>query len=75
MTQSANELMSRGMECLTKTLGAVEAEEFVSLLLRERFDYTKWQREYFDGMAPGEFQANAAAHAKAHPYTGSAERL
>ena len=75
MTTSANELMSRGMECFPKTLGTVEAEKFVSLLLQERFDYTKWQREYFDGMAPGEFQTSAVAHAKAHPFTGSAERL
>lgn len=75
MTQSANELMQRGMECLTKALGAVEAEEFISLVLRERFNYTKWQREYFDSMAPGEFQANAVAYAKSHPYTGTAKRL
>lgn len=52
MTSSMNELMSRGMECLTETLGVVEAERFISLVIRERFDYTKWQREYFDKMPP-----------------------
>jgi len=40
MTSSMNELMSRGMECLTETLGVVEAERFISLVIRERFDYT-----------------------------------
>ena len=75
MTGSMNELMSRGMECLTQALGVVEAEEFISLVIRERFDYTKWQREYFDKMSPGEFQANALTYAQSHPYTGPAERL
>lgn len=75
MTSSMNELMSRGMECLTETLGVVEAERFISLVIRERFDYTKWQREYFDKMPPGVVQAQALAYGKAHPYTGPAERL
>ena len=75
MTSSMNELMCRGMECLTETLGVVEAERFISLVIRERFDYTKWQREYFDKMPPGAVQAQALAYGKAHPYTGPAERL
>ena len=39
------------------------------------FDYTVWQREYFDKMQPGEFTANAAAYAKSHPYTGKGQIL
>jgi hypothetical protein len=75
MTSSMNELMSRGMECLTETLGVVEAERFISLVIQERFDYTKWQREYFDKMPPGAFHAQALAYGKDHPYTGPADRL
>ena len=41
----------------------------------EKFDYTKWQRKYFDAMPSGEFQRQALEYAKAHPYTGEAERL
>ena len=41
------ELKNKGFEILTEALGIVEAERFVSLLLREPFDYTEWQRDLF----------------------------
>ena len=69
------ELMTRGMDCLVKNMGIVEAEYFIAAIQRERFDYTKWQREYFDAMPSGEFQRQALEYAKMHPYTGNAERL
>ncbi len=72
---ATTDIMNRGMECLTKSLGVIEAEQFIAAIIREKFDYTAWQRQYFDGMAPGEFHDNAVKYAKAHPYTGKAERL
>ena len=75
MTNSMNELMSRGMQCLTDAMGVVEAEAFISLVIRERFDYTKWQQAHFDRLAPDEFHSQALAYADAHPYKGQAERL
>ncbi len=41
------ELMTRGMDCLVKNMGIVEAEYFIAAIQRERFDYTKWHQEYF----------------------------
>ena len=38
------EIRTNGLQALVDALGAVEAERFVSLLLREPFDYTEWQR-------------------------------
>ncbi|HMQ97095.1 MAG TPA: hypothetical protein PKC42_03285 [Candidatus Nanoperiomorbaceae bacterium] len=32
------------MEALIQSLGEVEAERFISLMGREPFDYTRWQR-------------------------------
>ncbi|MBR4474941.1 MAG: hypothetical protein IKS55_15065 [Oscillospiraceae bacterium] len=75
MSSNTIELMNRGMECLTEALGVVDAEQFISVIIRERFDYTKWQRQYFDRMVPGEFHENVVKYAVVHPYTGSAERL
>ncbi len=75
MISGTVEIMNRGMECLTEKLGIVEAERFISIIIREKFDYTKWQRQYFDAMAPGEFNQRALEYAKEHPYTGNAERL
>ncbi|HPR94661.1 MAG TPA: hypothetical protein PKW67_11455 [Syntrophomonadaceae bacterium] len=31
------------MKILTEHLGKVEAERFIALIIREPFDYTKWQ--------------------------------
>lgn len=52
MNTTTSEIMRRGMECLTKQMGIVEAEQFISVIIREKFDYTKWQREYFDAKTP-----------------------
>ncbi|MBQ3617049.1 MAG: hypothetical protein II939_02645 [Bacteroidales bacterium] len=58
------DLLSRGMNCLVKTLGVIEAEYFISAVRRERFDYTKWQRDYFDNVDLESFVSNAADYAK-----------
>ena len=75
MTASTIEIMNKGMKCLTDHMGVVEAERFISVIIRERFDYTKWQREYFDSKKPEEISREAVEHEKAHPYTGEAVRL
>ncbi|NBD36026.1 MAG: hypothetical protein GVY30_08495 [Chloroflexi bacterium] len=38
------ELKIQGGEILIQALGELNAERFITLLLREPFDYTKWQR-------------------------------
>lgn len=40
-------LVSEGMDVLIKNLGNVDAERFISLIIKEPFDYTKWQRGLF----------------------------
>ncbi len=37
------EIKLEGMKALIAALGDVQAERFVALMLRARFDYTKWQ--------------------------------
>ena len=39
------EIRLKGMEALMCVLGEVQAERFISLILREPFDYTIWQRK------------------------------
>ena len=36
-------LMKTGMKVLIEQLGNINAERFVSILLREPFDYTEWR--------------------------------
>ena len=75
MTNSMTEIMNRGMKCLTEQMGIIEAEQFISLIIREKFDYTKWQRDYFDAKTPEAISEEASLFEKSHPFTGDAIRL
>ena len=44
-------LRQDGMRILSDSLGLVEAERFISLIIREPFDYTEWQRNLYSGMS------------------------
>ena len=75
MMESMTEIMNKGMKCLTQHLGSIEAEQFISIIIREKFDYTKWQRGYFDAKTPEAISNEASLFEKAHPFTGEAIRL
>ena len=38
------EIKQKGIHILSEYLGEVEAERFIALIQRERFDYTKWRQ-------------------------------
>ena len=50
-------------------LGVVETEQFIAAIIREKFDYTKWQQQRFDNMSADEFQEAAVAYAKENPFS------
>jgi hypothetical protein len=52
-------LRVRGMNILIENLGMVEAERFISLIIREPFDYTEWQRDLCGGMSVRELSKAA----------------
>lgn len=60
-------LMETGMKCLIDTLGEVGAERFIAQIIREPFDYTKWQKGLFDGMSVEEIGSAAARYCKENP--------
>jgi hypothetical protein len=66
--RSVTVIRKEGMECLVKSLGVLEAEVFISSLLRESFDYTEWQREYFSNMALDDFLNNAEVYDQKNPF-------
>ena len=39
------QLKVEGLKALTEALRDVQAEKFIALVMRSRFDYTKWQRK------------------------------
>lgn len=69
------EVLEQGFACLVENLGIINAEYFISLIKRDDFNYTLWQREHFDKMPSGEFAANASSYADNHPYTGKGQIL
>jgi hypothetical protein len=60
-------IMEAGMRSLVDSLGVVDAERFITRLIREPFDYTKWQRNLFNDMTLDEISTEAVAHCKANP--------
>ena len=49
--QSEAVLRSEGMKLLIQGLGRVDAERFITSIINDPFDYTKWQRSLFDGLS------------------------
>ena len=45
---------------MSKSLGTVEAERFIALILRESFDYTKWRQPLFEDRDIEEISSAAA---------------
>ena len=44
------EVKQKGLGALLDALGEVDAERFITLLNRDPFDYTTWQRNLFENM-------------------------
>jgi hypothetical protein len=56
------------MQALADRLNIVEVERFITLLLRESFDYTEWQRDHWKDENLSDFMGKAKAHWEAtHP--------
>lgn len=68
MSNSTVDIIDKGMSCLIEKLGVVETEQFISVIMREKFDYTKWQRRKFDNVSSEDFNQAAVAYGKEHPF-------
>lgn len=57
-------LRQEGMNILIERLGKVDAERFISLIIREPFDYTKWQENLFEDLTVEELSEKAMEYVK-----------
>ena len=57
--KSESELRQDGLRALVSALGLVEAERFITLILRELFDYTSWQKQLWAKMSVDEISKAA----------------
>lgn len=55
------EVKVKGVEALIAALGEVDAEKFISLIMREPFDYTAWQRNLWNDKTIDEINSMAMA--------------
>ncbi|MBT8419240.1 MAG: hypothetical protein KJO08_00100 [Gammaproteobacteria bacterium] len=55
------EIKTKGMQVLAQYLGDVEAEKFVALIQREKFDYTEWRQEMDEELSIEEISHRAMA--------------
>jgi len=60
------EVRTQGLRALVDALGAVEAERFITLVLREPFDYTNWQRHLWPDQSVDEI-SRAATELRSGP--------
>lgn len=57
-------LQQSAMQCLVKNFGTVDAERFISIIIREKFDYTEWQKDLFVEMSVEELSKLAMEYKK-----------
>ena len=62
MTDSA--LRYEAINVLMRTLGAIDTKRFISMVKRDTFDYTEWQRKLWLGRSIDEIHALATKHEK-----------
>ena len=53
------EIKVLGFEILSRYLGLVEAERFITLIQREKFDYTQWRQNLFAELSGEEISRQA----------------
>lgn len=68
------EIKTLGFEVLTQHLGLVDAERFITLIQREKFDYTTWRQRLFAGMSGEEISQRAMEFQKQKASHGSSEK-
>lgn len=64
------EVMAKGMNCLVENLGIIDAERFISNLLKEQSDYTEWRRKNLVDMDLETLHKEAVEYGKKHPFRG-----
>ncbi len=52
-------IRSEGMKILVDKMGLVEAEKFITLMIRDKFDYTEWQQNLYEDISVEELAKKA----------------
>ena len=66
-TESTTEIIDMGIRCLIEKLGIIDAEQFISTIIREKSDYTKWHQKFFSDVSSDDFHNVAFEYGKTNP--------
>lgn len=58
------EIRKKGLRVLIDALGNVNAEKFISLIIKEPFDYTEWQRTLWNDQSINQLSEQAMSYRK-----------
>ena len=64
-------LANKCMDILCSNVGIVDAERFIQYIKSEAFDYTKWQREYYDEIPPEVLREKVRKYNSEFPFQGT----
>lgn len=56
--------------CYKQTIGIVEAERFIHSIKTESFDYTQWQKEYYDAIPENVLKNDIEKFCLENPFNG-----
>ena len=62
------EILNDGVDWLRQKFGDVGTELFISLIIREKFDYTRWRKQFFGDRTVNEINEEAANYSRNHPF-------
>jgi antitoxin component of RelBE/YafQ-DinJ toxin-antitoxin module len=60
------EIKEEALRILIEKLGILDTERFINILLKEPFDYTKWQRNLWEGKSIREISKDAMDYNKSN---------
>jgi len=60
------EVRATGLQVLLKHLGEVDAERFISMINREKFDYTQWRQQQWQTESVSSLAEQARALREQH---------
>lgn len=65
--RNTNVIMNDAINYLVEKLGVVETEVFIANLIKEPFDYTKWQSEHFKDTSLEDLNNQAVKFCRENP--------
>lgn len=75
LTKNTIDLYNEGVSILIQHMGTIRAEQFISILMRESFDYTEWHQSMADTMTKESFTEIAEQAEILTPYEGDTSTI